>query len=62
MDEQEQRVKLPDAVRHEGLVTERDIDPEFGLFTEEEKTGTAQPQKAEKSNASNKMERDGIGD
>lgn len=62
MDEQEQRVKLPDAVRHEGLVTERDIDPAFGLFTEEEKIGTAQAQKAEKPNASNETERDRIGD
>ncbi|MEK3885091.1 hypothetical protein [Paenibacillus sp. PL2-23] len=34
-----QRVKLPEEVYHEGLVTERDIDPEFGLFTEEEEFG-----------------------
>ncbi|MCR2805233.1 hypothetical protein [Paenibacillus soyae] len=36
---QNQRMKLPDSVRHEGLVTERDIDPEYGLFTEEEEFG-----------------------
>lgn len=37
--EKKQLVKLPDVVRREGLVTERDIDPEFGLFTEDEEFG-----------------------
>ena len=39
---EEQRVKLQDAVRHKGLVTERDIDPEFGLFAEDEGAGKTQ--------------------
>lgn len=44
---EEQRVKLPDAVKHDGLVTERDIDPKFGLFTEDEKIGERQADKKE---------------
>ncbi|WP_182914423.1 hypothetical protein [Paenibacillus sp. 1011MAR3C5] len=42
-----QRVKLPDTVKHEGLVTERDIDEEFGLFTEVPEIGSAYEQKTE---------------
>lgn len=62
MEEQEQRVKLPDAVRHEGLVTERDIDPAFGLFTEDEKIGKMQDQEADTPDPASEKEWDGIGD
>lgn len=60
MEEQERRVKLPDAVRHEGLVTERDIDPAFGLFTEDEKAGKTE--ETATSDATNDTKWDGIGD
>jgi hypothetical protein len=62
MEEQDQRVKLPDAVGHEGLVTERDIDPAFGLFTEDEKIGKTQAQDTETPNAPNEKKWEGIGD
>lgn len=42
-----EQVKLPDAVKHEGLVTERDIDEEFGLFTELPEIGSAREKKPE---------------
>lgn len=62
MEEQDRRVKLPDAVRHEGLVTERDIDPAFGLFTEDEKIVKTRAQDKKTPNAPNKKKWEGIGD
>ena len=60
MENKEQQVKLQDVVRHEGLVTERDIDTRFGLFTEDERIGTAQ--KGEARENADKKDWEGIGD
>lgn len=40
MKKDNERIQLPDSVKHEGLVTERDIDEQFGLFTEEPEIGS----------------------
>lgn len=47
MKKDKERMQLPDIVKHEGLVTERDIDEQFGLFTEEPKIGSVHKKETE---------------